>query len=186
MKKHRRIIVLCATVGILVGVGVLGLRRQHRAAPPAPQTSTPEETVEYLASEQFVKAAEDDKEEYVRQMRVRDSRTPVLSLLFNPKVTEAQRKKVMENILPVMGPVIEQRLNEFQQLPPAEQTARLDAIIDQMHAFRKGHPETTASAERLNMILQYVDPHTRAKLRKHMPALRERMKQRGIEPGPLM
>ncbi len=186
MKRQNQIIVVCAAAVIVVGTGVLGLRKLNRPTPPEPQTSTPEEAVEYLGSEQFVKAAEDDKKEYVRQMQIRDSNTPVLSLLFNPTVTEEQRQKVLKNILPVMAPVIEQRLNDFQQLPPAQQVARLDAIIDQMQAFRKTHPETKPSAERLSMILQYVDPHTRAKLRKHMPALWERMKQRGIEPGPLM
>ena len=184
MKKDRRIIIVCALV--VIAAGVLGWRQWSRPALPDPQTSEPEETVEFLASEQFSKAKADDKREYVEEMRVRDSQTPVLSLLFNPKVTEAQRKKVMQNILPVMAPVIKQRLNEFHELPPAQQTARLDAIIDQMQAFRKSHPDAKPSPERLNMILQYVDPYTRAKLREHMPALRQRMKQRGIEPGPLM
>jgi len=186
MKKQHQILLGCAAAAILIALSIVGVRRWNRPTPPEPQADKPEETVEYLASEQFVKAAEDDKQEYVQKLRVRDSQTPILSLLFNPNVTEQQRKKVMAHVLPVIAPMIEQRVNEFQQLPPAQQTARLDAIIDQMQTFRKNHPAATASAERLNMILQYVDPHTRAKLRKHVPALRARMKQRGIEPGPLM
>jgi hypothetical protein len=38
-----------------------------------------------------------------------------------------------------------------------------------------------ASTERLNLILQYLEPHTRAKIREHLPALRARMKDRGIK-----
>jgi hypothetical protein len=33
----------------------------------------------------------------------------------------------------------------------------------------------------MNLILQYVDPQTRARMRKHIPALMTRMKERGIK-----
>jgi hypothetical protein len=185
MKKKHGIMIGCGAV-ILVAVCVLVLSRPNRPAPPAPQTSTPEQAVEYLASERFVKADRDDRQQYIQTMRVADSNTPVLTLLLNPRLPEQRRQKVIENILPVVAPAINQRLDEFEQLPPAERIARLDAIIDQMQAFRKEHPKGLSSAERFNLILQYVDPHTRARLRKHLPALRERMKQRGLPVTPVL
>jgi hypothetical protein len=36
------------------------------------------------------------------------------------------------------------------------------------------------SLQRLGLILQYVDPYTRARLRKHIPELTRRMVERGI------
>lgn len=183
--KKRRITIACGAAAVLVAVCGLGLPRLNRATPP-PQAGTPEQTVEYLASEQFATTDRDDKQQYIRQMRVADSNTPVLTLLFNPNVSEQRRQKVIENILPVVAPVINQRLDEFERLPPAQQTVRLDAVIDQMQAFRKDHPNGLSSAERFNLILQYVDPHTRARLRKHLPALRARMKQRGLPVGPVL
>jgi hypothetical protein len=33
----------------------------------------------------------------------------------------------------------------------------------------------------MNLMLQYMDPQTRAKMRKHIPALMVRMKERGIQ-----
>jgi hypothetical protein len=63
-----------------------------------------------------------------------------------------------------------------------EQTARLDAIIDQLQEARQSNQGTkTSSTERLNLVLQYLDPHTRARIRKHIPALLVRMQERGIQ-----
>lgn len=181
MKKNHRIIIVCCAAGLLVLVCVFAASRLTRSRPPAPQTATPEKTVEYLASGAFVKMAPEDKREYLRAIQVPGSKTPVLSLLFDPGVPPEQRHRVMENVLPVVGPVIEQRLDEFDRLPAAEKTARLDAFIDQLQAARKGNQTMPSSVERMNFVLQYVDPHTRAKMRKHIPALMARMKERGIQ-----
>ena len=175
MKKSHRVLLGCGVAGLLVGGSMLVLSRLIRPAPPQPQSSTPEQTVE-----QFVKAGRDDREQYIRQIRVPDSNTPILTLLFNPNVSQEQRRKLMENVLPVVGPVIDQRLDEFERLSVAERTARLDGIIDRMQQIRGNNPGTLSSTERLNLILQYLDPHTRARFRKHLPALKARMKKRGI------
>jgi hypothetical protein len=183
MKKNHRTIVVCCAVGLFALACMLAASRVTRSRPPQPQAATPEQTVEYLASEAFVKMDTDDKRQYVREIQVPGSRTPVLALLFNSSVPEEQRRRVLENILPVVRPVIEQRLDEFDRLPSAEQTARLDAVIDQLQEARRSGTGTMSSVERLNLILQYVDPHTRAKIRKHIPALLVRMKERGIQGG---
>lgn len=182
MKKNHRIIIACCAAGLLVLAGVFVASHLTRSRPPVPQAATPEKTVEYLASSAFVKMAPQDKRGYVRAIQVSGSKTPVLSLLFDPGVPQEQRRRVMENVLPVVGPVIEQRLDEFDRLSTAEKTARLDAFIDQLRtARREGQGGMSSSVERMNLVLQHVDPHTRAKMRKHIPALMARMKERGIQ-----
>ncbi len=183
-KKHAIIIAFAAVV--LVAVCVFGISKLSRPEPPTPQAVAPRQAVEYLTSDNFAEADKEDRQQYLRQMSVADSNTPVLSLLFNPNVSEQQRQKIIENILPVITPSINHRLDEFERLPRAERTARLDAIIDQMQAFRKDNPNGLSSADRFNMMLQYVDPHTRARLRKHLPALQYRMKQRGLPVTPVL
>jgi hypothetical protein len=179
MKSHRKMIVCCGA-GLLALGASLGMLRLHRSQPVQPRVATPEQTAEYLASEEFAKMDSDAKQQFVRELRVRQSRTPVMTLLFQPGMSNERRRRVLENVLPVIGPVIDQRIDEFDRLPPAEQTARLDGIIDQLQQVRREHPEGTSSPELLSLMLQYVDPHTRAKVRKHIPALRARMKERGI------
>ncbi len=180
--KHKTLIV-GSLAALLVVAGGLIVSRLLCPRPPEPATAAPEKTVAYLASERFAGMGAEDKREYLQRIRVPDSETPVLTLLFAPGVSEDQRRRVMENVLPAVGPVIDQRLDEFDRLPAAEQTARLDALIDQLQQTRRGNVSMLASAQRLNLVLQYLDPHTRAKLRKHMPALRARMKERGIQTG---
>ena len=179
-KKHRIVIACCAAVLLVLG-GLFAASRGTRPRPPLPQAATPEQAVEFLASDAFVKMAPDNKREYVRAIRVPGSQTPVLSLLFNPNVPEQQRRRVMENVLPVAGPMISQRLDEFDRLPAAQKMARLDAFIDQLQAARRDNQGMVSSVERLNLVLQHMDPHTRAKMRKHVPALLTRMKERGIQ-----
>jgi hypothetical protein len=82
--------------------------------------------------------------------------------------------------------MINQRLDEFEALPPRQQTARLDAIIDRMEQFRREDGARTFLPQRLALILQYLDPYTRARLRKYMSALAKRMLERGIAPSRIM
>jgi len=180
MTKTNKIVVVSSVAGLLVLVGLFAVMSVTRSAPPNPQTATPEQTVEFLASDRFARMSEEKKRRYIRQIEVPGSKTPILSLLFRPGVPDEQRQRVMERILPVVGPLIDQRLDEFDRLPDAEQTARLDAIIDQMQQNRGENPGLFSMAKRLNLVLQYVDPHTRAKVRQHMPALVARMRERGM------
>lgn len=185
MKKNRKVVVSCGVAGVIVLACVLAALHRAGPQPPSPQTAAPEQVVEYLASSAFVKMAPAAKQAYIEEIRVPGSETPVMSLLSNPSVPEEQRRRVMENVMPVVGPVIAQRLNEFDQLPLAERNARLDAFIDQLQKGRQGNQGMMSSVERMNLVLQYVDPHTRAEMRKHIPTLLSRMKERGIKGVPL-
>ena len=181
MKRSRKIIIVFSVTICILFAFLVVLSLDFGSASPAElEAATPEQTAEYLASEQFVKLDRDDKEQYLDQINRSYSETPMLTLFLNPGLSEAQRQKLMENILPVIGPGISQRIDEFESLSPQEQTARLDAIIDRMEQYRQSNPGTMFSPERFNLILQYIDPHIRARIRRHIPAMRQRMSERGI------
>jgi hypothetical protein len=183
MKSSRKMIVAGGAAGLLILACLLVALRATRPRPPQPQAAAPAQIAGYLASEAFVKLAPDEQRRYLQAIEVSGSKTPVLALLFHPDVPDEQRRRMLENVLPVVGPVINQRLDEFDRLPAAEQTARLDAVIDQLQAARQNHAGTMSSMERMNLVLQYLDPYTRAKIRKHVPALLVRMQERGIQAG---
>jgi hypothetical protein len=177
--KKKIAIAFCAVVPVVV---ICGLVLWGRFASKSPEfdVNSPEKAVEYLTSEKFVKMSIEDKQQYLEQIRRSYSETPMLTLLYNPKISEPQRQRLMENVLPVIGPIVSRRIDEFENLSPREQTARLDAIIDRMVLFNTENGGRMFSPQRLALVLQYLDPYTRARLRKHMPDLTKRMVERGI------
>ena len=183
MTGRKRLVVVFSVVVPVALVCVVALSGLFGSRPPVFDANAPEQAVEYLASEQFVKMGMDDKRQYLEEIRQSYSETPMLTLFYNPNISESQREKLMANVLPVIGPMASERIDEFESLPAQEQTARLDAIIDQMERFRQDNPDRTFSPQRLALILQYMDPHTRARIRKHIPALTRRMAERGIFPA---
>jgi hypothetical protein len=177
--KKKIAIALCAALPVVVIFGFC-LCGRFNSRPPAFDVNSPEKAVEFLTSKKFVKMSTEDKRRYLEQIRQSYSKTPMLTLFYNPKISEPQRQKLMENVLPVIGPMVSQRIDEFESLPPRRQTARLDAIIDQMALFNTENGGRMFSPQRLALILQYLDPYTRARLRKHIPDLTKRMVERGI------
>jgi hypothetical protein len=177
--KRKIAIAFCAAVPVVVIMSLV-LWGRFGSRPPAFDVNSPQKTAEYLASEKFVKMSMEAKRRYLEEIRQSYGKVPMLTLFYDPKISEPQRQKLMANVLPVIGPIVSQRIDEFESLPPGEQTARLDAIIDQMVRFDKENGGRMFSLQRLGLILQYVDPYTRARLRKHIPELTRRMVERGI------
>lgn len=177
--KRKIAVALCATVPVVV-ICCLSLWSCFKSKPPAFEVNSPQKTVEYLASEKFVKMSMKDKRQYLEEIRQSYSETPLLTLFYNPEISEPKRRKLMENVLPVIGSLVSQRIDEFESLPLRQQTARLDAIIDQIALFNTENGGKMFSPQRLALILQYLDPYTRARLRKHIPDLTKRMIERGI------
>ena len=87
-------------------------------APPDAKGATAQETVEYLASENFVKMDKGNKEEYLEQINKSHTETPMLTLFLDSNLSETQRHKLMANILPVISPVINRRVDEFENMSP--------------------------------------------------------------------
>jgi len=151
MKRSTKVVVGCVLAAAGVVCAVL-LFNGSGSPPPDPNEATAQETVEYLASEEFVKMDNDNKEEYLKQINQTYTETPVLTLFLNSDLSEQQQ-------------------------------VRLDAIIDRLEEQRRENPQAMFSPERFNLMLQYVDPRTRARIRKHIPAIRKRMAECGIPTG---
>jgi hypothetical protein len=180
MTSKKKIAIAFCVALLVVVISCLGLWGRFSSRPPAFDVNSPEKAVEYLTSEKFVKMGMEAKRQYLDEIRQSYSEAPMLTLFYNPEIPEPQRQKLMENVLPVIGPMVSQRIDEFENLSPQGQTARLDAIIDQMAMFNQENGGRLFSPQRLALILQYLDPYTRARLRKHIPALTRRMIERGI------
>ncbi len=183
MKSGMKIGVFCAVGVAAVVCAALFFFQVSDPPPPDANEATAQETVEYLASQEFVKMDKDSKEEYLERINGRYTDAPVLTLLADSNLSEQQRQQLVTNILPIIGPGIGQRIDEFENMSADEQRARLDAIIDRLEEYRKVNPQAMFSPERFNLWLQYVDPHTRARLRRHIPAMRQRMAEHGIPVG---
>jgi hypothetical protein len=177
--KKKIVIALCAAGPVVVICGLV-LWGRFASTPPVFDVNSPEKAVEYLTSEKFAKMSIEDKQQCLEQIRQSYSETLMLTLFYNPEISEPQRQNLMENVLPIIGPIVSQRIDEFESLPPRQQTARLDAIIDRMALFNTENGGRMFSPRRLALVLQYLDPHTRARLRKHIPDLTKRMVERGI------
>ena len=183
MKSGMKIGVSCAVGAAAVVCAVLLFFGGSDSSPPDANEATAQEAVEYLASEEFVKMDKDSKQEYLEQINQTYTETPMLTLFLNSSLPEEQRRQLMANILPIIGPGIGRRIDEFESMSGEEQRVRLDAIIDRLEEHRRVNPQAMFSPERFNLMLQYVDPHTRARIREHIPAMRHRMAERGIPIG---
>lgn len=183
MKSRMKIGILGIVVAAAIVCVVVVFLGGPDVSPPDVNEATPQVTAEYLASQEFVEMGKGGKEEFVEQVSQTYPDAPVLTLLSNSDLSEEQREQLMANIMPVIAPVIARRLDEFENMSKQEQQTRLDAIIDRLEAYRQTNPQAMYSPERFNLMLQYVDPHTRARLRKHIPEMRERMDERGIPTG---
>lgn len=114
-------------------------------------------------------------------------------------LSDDQRRAVWESGRERFG---RQRMDEFFQLPPAEQKKRLDEMIDRMqvrqqnpNASRGGPPggrgygggrnmtESQRDQRRKEMISR-TDPQMRARFDQFRQLLNDRMKERGIQPPP--
>jgi len=82
-----------------------------------------------------------------------------------------------------VGPLIGERLDEFDRLSADQRPARLDASIDQFQRSRADNSARVSSAERMSLMLEYVDRETQARVRKHIPALLVCIKERGVRSG---
>jgi len=87
MKRSTKVVVGCVLAAAGVVCAVL-LFNGSGSPPPDPNEATAQETVEYLASEEFVKMDNDNKEEYLEQVSQTYTETPMLTLLLNSSLSE--------------------------------------------------------------------------------------------------
>lgn len=200
-----------AAVVLVAAAVVLTAWLVRPAAPPNPESQSPDEVRSYLASEEFSKHSEPVRQEYLD--KVIASATPGAmrrSALGQPRdLTDEQRRRLRQNVQPLMQNMIQQRIDQYFELPEQQRAAYMDKLIDEMMAWRP-RPQSTPPAEtpqpqpagsstqqrpghdrgrgfspqRLKEYIESTPPETRAKLVEFMKAFRERMEQRGISfPG---
>jgi hypothetical protein len=118
-------------------------------------------------------------------------------------LTEAQRNAVWQSGRGNWQREGRQRMDEFFQLPPAEQQKRLDEIIDRMVARQQNPNANRGGAgrggggrggwrnmtdsqrdQRRKEMLSRTDPQMRARFDQFRQLLGDRMKQRGISQPP--
>jgi hypothetical protein len=117
-------------------------------------------------------------------------------------LSEDQRRAVWESGRERFERFGRQRMDEFFQLPPAEQKKRLDEIIDRMqarqqnpNAGRGGPPGGRGLGGGRNMtegqrdqrrkeMISRTDPKMRARFDQFRQLLGDRMNERGIQPPP--
>ncbi|MCF7974870.1 MAG: hypothetical protein K9N55_13710 [Phycisphaerae bacterium] len=157
------------------------------ASAPDPVTATEQETVAFIASDSFGKLKPEAKQDYLekaRQAHETDPRpllpaTSSASASASDLITKAQRDKAFQNILPILNQVVKQRLDAYEGMAPQAQRAQLDLFVDRIKQMQSNGSEGF-DPDRFKQFLEHVDPYTRAKMRKNLPALEQRMRERGV------
>ena len=180
-RKHMWIVL----AGCVLVISVAGLAYVvWPSSPPDPATQSPEETASYVASKQFAKLDDAEKQDYLSQIQGRRE-------LFRAAqdLSEEDRQKLRENVRPLFRRAMEDRVDEYFELSPEEQTVFLDGMIDQMETMRQGRPDRPAgerqrrpgfTPDRMKNMLENTPPESRAKFVEFMDAVRKRRKERGL------
>jgi len=169
---------------------------------PDPQTQPKEETVKFIASKEFSKLPEKEREEYfnkvVEARRNDQSDGPGLWSEMR-KLPEAEREALHANIRPLFEARMAKEAKEYFALPDEKKLEHLDNVIDRMQERFAQHQERAEqggnqgggrpdgqrrgpSAQRIKERIETTDPATRAVMAEYRKELHERMKERGIEP----
>jgi hypothetical protein len=160
-----------------------------------------------VSSERFGALAIDERTAYFEQV-LAGRTTGARDLLRPADLAEPERRRLRENLAPVVRQMHKRRMNRYFELPPEERTAYLDELIDEMrrHAGagpggsgpdRAGRRPARRSAEdgppppgpprgltpeRIKRHIESTSPEDRARFMQFHKAVRRRMEERGIEP----
>lgn len=90
---------------------------------PDPEELGPEKKVSYLATREFARLPEKEKEKYLSQAGVRPSPQAFRTL------SEPERQAVFKNTRKVMHKMMKERITKFFKMSKEEQNKQLDAMI---------------------------------------------------------
>jgi len=102
---------------------------------PDPAKLTNEEAVKFVASKKFYDLPVAEKESYLDKMRSKSGSNP--RQLFSVKLSDQERRTMMQNMRPIMEKKRKEEMKKFFALSKAEQIAELDRRIAEMEARRK-------------------------------------------------
>jgi len=196
---------IAVVAAAVLGIGVvLGYRywpggEDISEAPPAEER---EKAAKYIASDRFAKLDDETKRTYVEKFVGRPGGGPPRGFRATTQLSDGERKRFIEQFRPVMRKMMAKRIDDYFALPPAEQTKRLDEIIDSMEARRlererraatrpsggegsdrrEGRRRRGFTPERLKHILENTEPEMRAKFVEFRKAIEKRRAERGLPP----
>ncbi len=202
--------VLLLASAVVIGVIWVGPRGML-SSQPAPAGESTREIVAFMATEDFAKLPEERRQEYFD--RLADGGNPHEAFRLARELPEEQRRQLRKNVGGMMHRRMEQRMEEYFQLPPEQRQQHLDETIDRMLAHRReiqaqrshrleqvrenqaesaegnsgpDHPRRERhrgpTPERLKRRIEHSNPETRAKFMQYMKDMRQRMKERSIDP----
>jgi len=207
---HKRALLVGGSAALLAGAGlaVWGVRAGGAPAPPPePGAQSPRQVREYLASKDFAAQPVRARRDYLERALASGTSGGRGRRLFRgaDDLTEEQRHRLRENVGPLMRErmqqMMERRLDDYFALPPAERTAYLDRMIDEMADRRARRPPPTARSrpepssesprpprrrgrgfapERMKRHIEKTPPEVRARRMEFHKAMRKRMEERGI------
>lgn len=184
--NKRLIVILVGSCVVLASAGVFTYAMWPVTAPD-PVTQTRGQAVKYLASKEFSKLDPEKKQEYF------DAAWEDRNYWQRPRdanLTDEETKNLRKNIRPLFRRRMEQRLDKYFELPPAERTAYLDEVIDRIQqrwsrdpnrARRSGRRRGRFTPGRVRGMIERTTPEQRAKFDEFRKAMRKRMRERGVE-----
>ncbi len=133
-------------LGVALGATGIGLAGYYFAPEPAPkppppvETSTLQQTTEYVASEDFNRLPMDQRVDWINgqvQNIVRMDDQQFVDFVMT--IDKETRDRIRANMAPVMRERARRNANTYHKLPESEKKAFVDAKIDEMEQFdRKG------------------------------------------------
>jgi hypothetical protein len=131
------------SVGVVVGLSGIGMAGYHLWPEPAPEppppveTATPDDNVEYAASEDFNRLPMADRLAWIEEQsaHVDDVDDDEFANAWKD-LDEATRDQIRKNMRPVMRERVKRQVNEYHRLPPDQREAYLDQRIDEEQAWR--------------------------------------------------
>lgn len=133
-RQHMTIGVVTLAV-LAAGGGSLGWWLSRPAIPTTPQSEDPKELIQAMASEDFAKLSDSQKQAYFKRLTADGS--PREAFRASRELDESQRRQLRQNVRPLMEQEFERRIDEYFALPAEQQAGYLDEQIDQMLAIRE-------------------------------------------------
>lgn len=135
-----------------------------------------------LRDEQFAKREQMSEEQMQAGRKAFESRMAGLS--------EEQRRTFFESSAPFFMKMMSYQIDRFNAMSPDEQRAHMDRRIDEMQArggpnggnFPQPNPQQLDQMRK--RMLDWTTPEDRAKFEGAMAKFSERLKERGLNPGP--
>lgn len=156
---------------------------------PEPKGQKPEEITKFIASAEFSKIPEEQKNNYLGKITPPSPEKAAEMFAAAEKLSDEERKRLHENMRPVFEAAMKKRVDEYFALAPEKREEYLDREIEKMEAMRNAnskdgpggrppHPPKP-SVDELKSRVEKTAPATQAKMHQFFMDMRKRMEKRG-------